>query len=96
MKRMRMAKAYSRYAMHEHNRFHKRVCEVARCRNDAMEELRRLSPTLYAAACVPDETPFPIRMKPPTETPPPALVGASLDPAARARNQALEDFDAKT
>ena len=85
---MRLSKQYSRLRMREHNVFHKRLVEIARCRDDALAQLQQLSPALFQAAMVPDDTLFPIRAKQPTETPAPEDAGTAFDPAAIARDQA--------
>jgi hypothetical protein len=85
---MRMAKRYSQLRVRQHNAFHKRLCEIAQCRDEALAELEAVDPKLYAAALVLDDALFPIRAKPPTETPSPDDVGTAFDPAAMARDQA--------
>ena len=43
---------------------------TAKSRDTALTELEELSPALHQSAIVPDNTPFPPQMKPPTDTPP--------------------------
>ena len=39
-------------------------------RAHALEELKDLSVELYEKAIIPDSTPYPLQLKPPTDTPP--------------------------
>lgn len=70
-----MTKDWARFRMAEHNSFVRRVLDITKARDEAMEELEQLDPHLYAKACEKETSRFPLHVKEPMETPSPAVVG---------------------
>ena len=65
-----MTKSWSRHEMARHHTESKRLIEISACRDEALTALATASPELYERALDQDETMWPHRWKPMTETPP--------------------------
>ena len=65
-----MAKSWSRYTIRKAHIEGKALHNAIVARDLALTELQSLSEDLYSKAIVTDSTPYPVQLKPPTDTPP--------------------------
>jgi hypothetical protein len=65
-----IVKAWSRYTMRQAHIESKALHEAIKSRDNALIHLQSISKELYEKAIIPDDTPYPVQLKPPTDTPP--------------------------
>ncbi|XP_032240406.2 39S ribosomal protein L40, mitochondrial-like [Nematostella vectensis] len=79
--RILLLKEWSRYKMQQHKEDLQRLQEQARCREEALKELKKTSEFLYKEAIKADKTLFPLQLRGPTHTPPlTGYIAPDLDP----------------
>ena len=69
-RRVLLLKEWSRYKMQQHKEDLQRLQQLTRCREEALNDLKKTSTFLYREAIKTDRNLFPLHFKGPTETPP--------------------------
>ncbi len=77
-KRAAIVKAWARYCNEKATKENHQTRDTIAAMDRALHELKKISKELHEHAATPDPTPYPIQLKPPTDTPPNPEYAAAL------------------